>query len=152
MLQRHLVSCAVTAQLHGFCIFYFAYMQKSGLLMMKRFKLKKQIFKRTVKYFYHMSHDSEENRSSGLMTRSDTNQALYSHRRLLHWGLNFGFRKKRECTIQVAKTKGGYREADLRLCFRICKKSGFLMPRLILWNTQPHVGLATLTGHIWSCL
>ena len=24
----------------------------------------------------------------------------------------------------------GYREADLRLCFRICKKSGFLMTRL----------------------
>ena len=26
----------------------------------------------------------------------------------------------------------GYHEADLRLCFRICKKSGFLMTRLIL--------------------
>ena len=25
----------------------------------------------------------------------------------------------------------GNREADLRLCFRICKKSGFLMTRLI---------------------
>ena len=25
----------------------------------------------------------------------------------------------------------GYREADLRLCFRICKNVGFLMTRLI---------------------
>ena len=25
----------------------------------------------------------------------------------------------------------GYRGADLRLCFRICKKNGFLMTRLI---------------------
>ena len=31
------------------------------------------------------------------------------------------------CTIRVAKTKAliSYREADLRLCFRICKKPVF---------------------------
>ena len=41
---------------------------------------------------------------------------------------NFGFRKKRNCTIRVAKTKAlisfaiKYCEADLRLCFRgICE-------------------------------
>ena len=27
----------------------------------------------------------------------------------------------------------GYREADLRLCFRICKKHGFLITRLIYY-------------------
>ena len=54
MLQRHwlavqlLHSSMVTVQL--FCVFYIAYMQKSGLLM-KRLKLKKLIFKWTVKYF-----------------------------------------------------------------------------------------------------
>ena len=28
----------------------------------------------------------------------------------------------------------GYREADLRLCFRICKKNGFLTTRLICFH------------------
>ena len=47
---------------------------------------------------------TSENRSSGFPTRSDTNRAAYSHRRWLEtW--NFGFRKQRDCTIQVAKTK-----------------------------------------------
>ena len=37
----------------------------------------------------------------------------------------------------ISENKGadqlrGYREADLRLCFRICKKSGFLTSRLII--------------------
>ena len=36
---------------------------------------------------------------------------------------NFGFGKERNCTIHVAKTKAliSTCEADLRLCFRICK-------------------------------
>ena len=38
---------------------------------------------------------------------------------------NFRFRKKRNCTVRVAKIKAlisfANREADLRLCFRICK-------------------------------
>ena len=42
-----------------------------------------------------------ENRSSGFPTQT----GLCSHRRWLEaW--NFGFRKKRKCTIQVAKNKG----------------------------------------------
>ena len=54
-----------------------------------------------------------------------TQTRLYSHWRWLEAG-NFVFRKKRYCTIQVTKNKGadqlrGYREADLRLCFRICR-------------------------------
>ena len=31
----------------------------------------------------------------------------------------------------------GYREDDLRLCFRICKKSGFLTSRLICHDKSP---------------
>ena len=55
-----------------------------------------------------------------------TQTGLYKHKRWLETG-NFGFRKKRNCTIRVAKTKtlitelSGYRKADLRLCFRICR-------------------------------
>ena len=48
----------------------------------------------------------------------------------------FELRKMRDCTIFVAKNKGadpfrGHREADLCLCFRIYKKSGFLITKLI---------------------
>ena len=50
---------------------------------------------------------------------------MYSHRRRLEAG-NFGFRKKMNCTIHVVKTKvpisfDVYREADLRLCFCVCR-------------------------------
>ena len=37
---------------------------------------------------------------------------------------NFGFKKKWDCTICVAKNKGADQrncEADLRLCFRLCR-------------------------------
>ena len=58
-----------------------------------------------------------------------TQTGLYSHRRWLEaW--NFEIRKQRDYTINVAKTKAliscaVHRTADLRLCFRICKKSRF---------------------------
>ena len=47
----------------------------------------------------------------------------YSYRRLLEAG-NFRYRKKRGCSIRVAKTKAliSYCAVDLRLCFHICKK------------------------------
>ena len=56
---------------------------------------------------------------------SGTNQAVQSQKQARSLKLNFGFKKKRKCTIRVAKTKAliyqirGNREADLRLCFRI---------------------------------
>ena len=63
-----------------------------------------------------------------------TQTGLYSHRRRLE-ARNFGFKKKKDCTIRAAKT------ADLRLCFRLCKllvfscggsnKMMFQMPVLI---------------------
>ena len=55
-------------------------------------------------------------------TWSDTNQAVQLQK--MARGL-----KKRDCSIFVAKTKAlmlrDYREADLRFCFRICKKPVF---------------------------
>ena len=58
-----------------------------------------------------------------------TQTRLYNHTRWLD-ARNFVPRKKRDCIIRVAKTKNanqlrGDREADLRLCFRICKKPVF---------------------------
>ena len=51
-----------------------------------------------------------------------TQTRLYSHWRWLEaW--NFGFRKKRYCTIQAAKTKA--LSTDLRLSFRVCKSLVF---------------------------
>ena len=42
-----------------------------------------------------------ENQSLGFPTRSDTNQPVQSQKQ----ARNFGFKKKRNCTIRVAKTK-----------------------------------------------
>ena len=58
-----------------------------------------------------------------------TQTRLYNHTGWLEAG-NFVFRKKMDCSIRVGKKKGadqlrGYSEADLRLCFRICKKPVF---------------------------
>ena len=52
-------------------------------------------------------------------------------------GLKFCINEEEELYYLCSESKGadqlrGYREADLRLCFRICKKTGFLMTRLIL--------------------
>ena len=44
-----------------------------------------------------------ENRSSGFPTRSHINRLCSHRKRLEAW--NLGFRKKRDCTIRVAKTK-----------------------------------------------
>ena len=43
------------------------------------------------------------NRSSGFPTRSDTNRAVQSQRMAIK--CNFAFRKQRNCTSYVAKTK-----------------------------------------------
>ena len=52
--------------------------------------------------------------------RSDTDQAVESQKQAK--SLNFGFKKKRKCTIRVAKTKALINcEADLRLCVGLCR-------------------------------
>ena len=88
---------------------------------------------------YERSHEKTNN--LGVLP-GQTQTRLYSHRRRQEAG-NFGFRKKRNCTIRVAKKKGAdqlriYCEADLGLSFRIGKKSSFLMTRLIkLFRMKP---------------
>ena len=47
-------------------------------------------------------------------------RGLYSHRRWIETG-NLGFRKSRNCTIHVAKTKALISFAVTALWFRICK-------------------------------
>ena len=57
-------------------------------------------------------------------TRSDTNQAVQPQK--MARGLKFQIKKEGGLYYQCSENKGadqlrGYREADLRLCFRICK-------------------------------
>ena len=48
---------------------------------------------------------TRENWSSGFPTRSNTNRAVQLQK-MVRDGRNFGFRKKRGCTIYETKTKG----------------------------------------------
>ena len=72
-----------------------------------------------------------KNRSSGFLTRSDTNQAVLQQK--MARGLKFSDLGSRGIVLYInlcSENKGadqlrGYREADLRLCFRICKKRVF---------------------------
>ena len=69
-----------------------------------------------------------ENRSSGFPTRSDTNQAVQP--RKIARGLQKSDLGSKGLYYPCSENKGadqlrGYREADLRLCFRICKKPVF---------------------------
>ena len=67
----------------------------------------------------------------GISDRSHTNRPVQSHK-MIRWleTRNFGFRVLRKCPIRVAKTKTtdqlrSYCEADLCLCFRLCKNPVF---------------------------
>ena len=69
-----------------------------------------------------------ENLSSGFSTRSDTNQAVDPQRKAR--GLELRIYIETGLYLPYSENKGadqlrGYREADLSLCFRICKKSVF---------------------------
>ena len=71
---------------------------------------------------------SQENRSSGFPTRSDTNRAVQPQK--MARGLKFRIKKVEGLYYLCGEIKGadqlrGYREADLRLCFRMCKKPVF---------------------------
>ena len=75
----------------------------------------------------------EKNRSSGFPTRSYTNRAVQPHK--MARSLKFWVYEVEGLYYRGSENKGadqlrGYREADLRLCFRICKKAGFLTTRL----------------------
>ena len=65
-----------------------------------------------------------KNLSSGLPTRSDINRAVQPQK--MARGLQFRIKKVEGLFYSCSENKGadqlrGYREADLRLCFRICK-------------------------------
>ena len=69
-----------------------------------------------------------ENRSSGFPTRSDTNRVVQSQK--MAGDLKFRIKVAEGLYYPYSENKGadqlrGYREADLRLCFRICKKPVF---------------------------
>ena len=67
----------------------------------------------------------EKHLSLGFMTRYDTNRA--AHPQKMARGLNFGIYEVEGLHYLCSENKGadqlrGYCAADLRLCFRICKK------------------------------
>ena len=64
----------------------------------------------------------------GVPTRSDTNRAVQPQK--MARGLKFRISKVEGLYYLCSENKGtdqlrGYREADLRLCFRMCKKPVF---------------------------
>ena len=76
----------------------------------------------------HMYMSLVENRSSGFPTRSDTNQAVQQQK--IVRGLKFRIKEVKGLYYPCSENKvddqlHGYGEADLRLCFRICKKLVF---------------------------
>ena len=73
--------------------------------------------------------------SSGFPTRSDTNKAVQPQK--MARSLKFRILEVEEMYNLFSKNKGAdqlrsYCAADLRLCFRICEKAGFLMTWLNL--------------------
>ena len=70
----------------------------------------------------------EKNRYSGFPTRSDTNRAVQSQK--MAGGLKFRIKEVEGLYYPCSENKDAdqlrdYREADLCLCFRICKKPVF---------------------------
>ena len=66
-------------------------------------------------------------------------------------GLKFHIQEGEGLDYLCSENKGadqlrGYREADLRLCFRICKKNGFLMTRPICRVRNAHLSPGLPTG------
>ena len=89
------------------------------------------------KYYF----ESMREKTNNLVRPGPTQSRLYSHRRWLEAG-NFGFRKSRNCTIRVAKTKAQINFAVAKtkalISFAVSAKLictmqivGFLMRRLI---------------------
>ena len=80
---------------------------------------------------YHTYEPCREKTCLQGCRQGPTQPGLYSHRRWLEAG-NFGFRKYRNSTIYVAKTKAliscVVTVADLHLCFSICKQQAHIGP------------------------
>ena len=89
---------------------------------------------------------SQEKLSSGFPTRSNTNRAVRPQK--MARGLKFQIYEGGDIVLSMYKNKGadqlrGYqaakRAADLRLCFRIMQKTGFLMTGLIILKVTSFV-------------
>ena len=87
-------------------------------------------------------------------TRSDTNRTAQPHK--MARGLKFWIQKVEglyyTCSEnQAADQLRGYREADLRLCFRICKKVVFLMtrPKWLTWPRNDSALQSFLANKQW---
>ena len=92
---------------------------------------------------------SHENLSSGFPTRSDTNRAVQPQK--MARGLKFRIYIEEGLHYPCSENKGAdqlrsHCAVDLLLCFRICKKSRFLMTRLILSRQQKTKVLVRLHG------
>ena len=79
------------------------------------------------------------------MNRLDTNQAVQSQDKAR--SLSFRIKEEEGSYYLCSKNKGadqlhGYQEADLRLCFRICKLLGFLCSFSVIQMTQPTAQVA----------
>ena len=75
-----------------------------------------------------MSRDVRKPVFGGILTRSDTNRAVQPHK--MARGLKFCIYETERLYYLCSENKGadqlgGYCEADLRLCFGICKKPVF---------------------------
>ena len=68
-------------------------------------------------------HNSYRVASSGFPTNYDTNRAVQPHKMVR--GLKHCMYKVERFYVLFSENKAGYRAADLRLCFRICKKWAF---------------------------
>ena len=89
----------------------------------------------------------------GFPTRSNTNQAVYPLK--MARGLEVRIQEVEGLYYPCRENKGadqlrGYREADLRLCFRICKKAGFLITRLNFQENKRTKEHVIDYIHIWS--
>ena len=80
--------------------------------------------------FWCYSHMSRVLRKLFAFRPSQTQIRLYNHRKWLEI-CNYGFRKRRDCTIYVAKTKLLI-SCTVTLLFSHMQKAGFLLMRLIL--------------------
>ena len=83
-----------------------------------------------MQFYGHHSYEprSEKTGLSGFPTRSDINRVVQSQK--MPRGLKFPILEVEGLYYPCSENKGadqlrGYREADLRLCFRMCKKPVF---------------------------
>ena len=136
--RKGLISCTITAKL--ICAFAFKHMYAKSrfsqeaahlvmIVMMHLISPYGELTKKNNKWKTQLIFSTNwallwENRSSGFPTRSETNRAVQSLN--MARGLKFRFQKEEVLYYPCSEKKGadqlrGYREADLRLSFRIYK-------------------------------